>query len=162
MLEPAKPETVGPESITLRDEEHEIALAEVQAVYALASEPGFRDELAALLAAVGERELGSAESATLEPVLELALQTGRIRALYGPGGQQAALRLYRRLPRGRELGASAAAVTGALAALAGRRLDSVRVEATGPGSFSLALSLEGADVSIRLDRQGARLTSLAT
>jgi hypothetical protein len=150
------------DTVWLRDEEREIALAEAQAVYALASEPSFRDDLAALLAAVGEGELGSAEAATLEPVLELALQTGRIRAVYGPGGQQAALRLYRRLPRGSELGASAAAVTDALSALVGRRLDSLRLEATGPGSFSLSLSLDGADVSIRLDRQGARLTSLAT
>ena len=156
MLEPAQSG-----SVQLRDAEREIALAEAQAVFALASEPGYRDDLAALLAAVDEGELGSADAATLEPVLELALQAGRIRAVYGPGGEQAALRLYRRLPRGSELGASAAAVTGALAALTGRRLDSIRLEATGPGSFQLALSLEGADVSIRLDRQGARLTSLA-
>jgi len=156
------PEPVRPESVKLRDEEREIALAEAQAVYVLAVEPGYRDDLAALLAAVDEGELGAADAATLDGVLELALQTGRIRALYGPGGEQAALRLYRRLPHGNEIGASAAAVTGALAALAGRRLDSVRVEATGPGSFALALSVEGADVSIRLDRQGARLTSLAT
>ena len=151
-----------PDAVQLREEEQAIARAEAQAVYELASEPGFRDDLAALLAAVGEGELGPAEAATLEPVLELALQVGRIRAVYGPGGQQAALRLYRRLPRGSELGSSAATVTAALSGLVGRRLDSVRVEATGPGSFALALSLEGADVSIRLDRQGARLTSLAT
>lgn len=151
-----------PEHVRLRAEEREIALAETQAVFAVAAEPGYRDELAALLAAVDEGELGAADAATLEPVLELALHTGRIRAVYGPGGQQAALRLYRRLPRGSEQGASAAAVTGALAALTGKRLDSVRVEATGPGSFALALSVEGADISIRLDRQGARLTSLAT
>ena len=155
-------EAIRPETVELRDEEREIALAETQAVYAHASEPGYRDALAALLAAVDEGELDAADAATLEPVLELALQTGRIRAVYGPGGQQAALRLYRRLPRGAELGASAAAVTGALAALAGGRLDSVRVEATGPGSFALALSVEGTDVSVRLDRQGARLTSVAT
>ncbi|MCP9484483.1 MAG: hypothetical protein MSC30_01360 [Gaiellaceae bacterium MAG52_C11] len=156
------PESVRPETVKLRDMERDVALAEAQAVYILASEPGYRDDLAALLAAIDEGELDSPDVTTLERVLELALQTGRVRAIYGPGGEQAALRLYRRLPRGSELGASAAAVTGALTALVGRRLDSVRLEATGPGSFALAFSLEGADVSIRLDRQGARLTSLAT
>lgn len=151
-----------PEPVRLRAEEREVALGETQAVYAVAADAGYRDELAAALAGVDEGELGEAEAATLERVLELALQTGRIRAVYGPGGEQAALRLYRRLPRGSELGRSAAAVTGALAALAGRRLDSLRIEATGPGAFALSLSAEGTDVSVRLDRQGARLTSVAT
>src|SRR5439155_18755928 len=50
-------------------------------------------------------------------LLELGLQTGRLRAVYGPGGEQAALRLFRKLPRGKELEASAREVTGALASL---------------------------------------------
>jgi hypothetical protein len=150
------------EPLRLRDEEREVVLAEVQAVYALAGDPDYRDELAGLLASVEEGELGPGEAASLERVVELALQTGRIRALYGPGGEQAALRLYRRLPRGSEAGASARAVSEALDALSGRRLDGVRLEATGPGSFALTLAVDGADVAVRLDRQGARLTSVGT
>jgi hypothetical protein len=150
------------EPLRLRDEEREVVLAEVQAVYALAGDPDYRDELAGLVACVEEGELGAGEAASLERVVELALQTGRIRALYGPGGEQAALRLYRRLPRGSEAGASARAVSEALDALSGRRLDGVRLEATGPGSFALTLAVDGADVAVRLDRQGARLTSVGT
>lgn len=148
--------------VQLRDEEREVALAEAQAVHALASEPGYRDQLADLIAAAGEGSLREHEAATLERVLELALQTGRIRALYGPGGEQAALRLYRRLPRGAEAGARARAVSEALSSLAGRRLDAIKVEATGPGAFAIGLAVDGADVAIRLDRQGARLTSVGT
>ena len=37
----------------------------------------------------------------LEPIVSLGLQSGRIRSVYGPGGEQAALRLYRKLPGGR-------------------------------------------------------------
>ena len=51
---------------------------------------------------------------TLEPILELALQAGRIRAVYGPPGEQAALRLYRKLPRGAALQQSARDVSDAL------------------------------------------------
>ena len=37
---------------------------------------------------------------TFAKLLELGLQSGRIRALYGPASETAALGLYRRLPRG--------------------------------------------------------------
>lgn len=150
------------EPLRLRDEEQEVVRAEVQAVYALASGAEYRDELARLLSAVDEGELGDDEAATLDRVVELALQTGRIRALYGPGGEQAALRLYRRLPRGSEARDSAREVSAALDALSGRTLAGVRLEATGPGSFALTLVVDGADVAVRLDRQGARLSSVGT
>ena len=148
------------EALRLREEEREVALAEAQAVYAVAGDPDYRDELAALIAAADEGALADGEAQTLERVVELGLQSGRIRAVYGPGGEQAALRLYRRLPRGSEVGASARAVTDALGGLTGRRLDDVKLEAVGPGSFALVLVVDGSEVSIRLDRQGARLASV--
>ena len=56
--------------------------------------PGTRttaERLAALVAAVDEGEVDGEDAETLEELLELGLQSGRIRALYGPGGEQAAL-----------------------------------------------------------------------
>jgi hypothetical protein len=147
-------------ALKLRPEEREVALAEAQAVFAVAAEPGYRGELASLIAAADEGELHAADARTLEGLVELGLQAGRIRALYGPGGEQAALRLYRRLPRGSELGESAAAVTSALEALHGRSLESIRIDAVGPGSFTVTVAVDGADLSVRLDRQGARLVAL--
>ncbi|HEV8686340.1 MAG TPA: hypothetical protein VGQ84_03630 [Gaiellaceae bacterium] len=150
------------ETVQLRPEEREVAIAEAQAVFAVAAEPGYRDELAHLIAAADEGELESADAQTLERLVELGLQAGRIRALYGPGGEQAALRLYRRLPRGAELGQSAAAVTNALETLRGRTLESIRVDAVGPGAFALTIVVDGVELSIRLDRQGARVGALGT
>jgi hypothetical protein len=149
-------------AVRLRPEEREVALAEAQAVFAIAAEPGYREDLASLIAAADEGELEAADARTLERLVELGLQAGRIRALYGPGGEQAALRLYRRLPRGSELGETAAAVTSALEALQGRRLESIRIDAVGPGSFTLTVAVDGADISVRLDRQGARVAALGT
>jgi hypothetical protein len=150
------------EPIRLREDEREVALAEAQAVFARASESPYRDELAEVIAGLGAGEIAEAESEALEQLVEIGLQSGRIRALYGPGGEQAGLRLYRRLPRGAALGASAAEVSAALATLQGRRLDSIRVEAVGPGAFTIGVSVDGADLSIRLDRQGARVASVGT
>ena len=65
--------------------------------------------------------------------------------------------LYRRLPRGAELAESAREVTAALRALEGRELGSVELTAVGPGSFSLSLAAGELELSLRLDRQGARV-----
>jgi hypothetical protein len=138
----------------------EVALAEAQAVRALASGEEYRERLAELLAAVDEGEVDGEDAETLEELLELGLQTGRIRAHYGPGGEQAALSLYRRLPRGAELAESAREVTTALRALQGRELGSVELTAVGPGAFSLSIAAGELEVSLRLDRQGARVSSV--
>ena len=73
----------------------------------------------------------------LDRLLGLALQSGRLRAVYGPGGESAATRLYRRLPSGRDVGASAAEVNEALRSLSGQVLDDVVVTVHGPGAFGL-------------------------
>jgi hypothetical protein len=129
-------------------------------VRALASGEDYRERLADLVAAIDEGEVQGEDAQTLEELLELGLQSGRIRAHYGPGGEQAALSLYRRLPRGAELAESAREVTAALRALEGRELGSVQLTAVGPGAFSLAIAAGEVEVSLRLDRQGARVSSV--
>jgi hypothetical protein len=146
--------------IVLTEQAQEVALAEAQAVCALAAGDEYRARLADLIAAIGEGEVGAEEAATLEKLLELGLQSGRIRAHYGPGGEQAALSLYRRMPRGAELTESTREVTAALRALEGRELGSVELTAVGPGAFALSLAAGEVEVSLRLDRQGARIASV--
>jgi hypothetical protein len=140
-------------SVAVAGEGREVALAEAQAVVAAG---GSAHEL------VAEIDEGSVveEVETLERILELGLQTGRIRALYGPGGEQAALRLYRKLPHGTEAAATVEAVNEALRSLAGRELESVQLRAVGPGAFSLTIQAGGAEIGVHLDRQGARLSSV--
>ena len=63
--------------------------------------------------------------------------------MYGPGGEQAALRTLRKLPRGRD------------------RREPHAVEGAA-GAFSLTLESDGVSLSVRLDAGGARLQSVAT
>jgi hypothetical protein len=147
-------------AVRLAGEAQEVALAEAQAVRAMAADDGYRERLAALVGAASEGEVGEEDAATLEELLELGLQSGRVRALYGPGGETAALALYRRLPRGAALAESAGEVTEALRALEGRELGSIELRAVGPGAFTLSLSAGELELTLRLDRQGARLTSV--
>ena len=147
-------------AVVLRGEAREVALGEAQAVLAMVQDEERRGRLAALAAAADEGAVTGEDAEALEELLELGLQTGRIRAVYGPGGEQAALQTYRRLPRGAELAESAREVTAALQTLLAKPLESVAIQAVGPGAYVLTLKVDGADLSVRLDRQGARLASV--
>lgn len=148
--------------LALRGEAREVVLAEVQAVRAHARDDVMKDRLAELVAAVDDAEITDDSAELLESVLELGLQTGRIRAYYGPGGEQAALSTLRKLPRGRLRGESAAGVTRALETLAGVTLDAIRIAAVAPGAFTLSIQAGGVEANVRLDSTGVRLTSLGT
>lgn len=149
-------------SVAVQGEAREVVLAEAQAVHAMAVDAGMREQLADLVAAVDDGEIGETELALAESVLELGLQSGRIRAVYGPGGEQAALRTLRRLPRGRDRAESTSEVSAALGTLVGTKLDSISIAAVAPGAFILTLGAGGVSASVRLDAGGARLTSLGT
>jgi hypothetical protein len=149
------------EPLSLTGEQQEIALAETQAVIAAAKPGDYRERLAGLAASIQEGSLDQEdEIAELDQLLQLSLQAGRIRAHFGPGGEQAALRLYRRLPSGTELTTSAKAVSDALSSLHGAELETASIQAIGPGAYTLTLRAGGVDISVRLDRQGARLASV--
>jgi hypothetical protein len=147
-------------AIAVRGEAAEVASAEARAVLSMVQDEERRGKLADLVAAIEDGEVEGDDAQALEEVLELALQTGRVRALYGPEGETAALALYRRLPRGKELSEAAREVTAALSALEGRAIEKVSVAASGPAAHLVTVSAEGLELSIRLDRQGARLTTV--
>jgi hypothetical protein len=149
-------------AIVLKGEAREVALAEAQTVLSLAQNDTMRARLAELVSDVGDGDVGEDSTELLESVLELGLQTGRIRAYYGPGGEQAALSTLRRLPRGRDRSESARDVSTALQALNGQTIDAVKIAAVAPGAFTITIEAGGVEASVRLDTNGARLTSLAT
>ncbi len=149
-------------TVALKGEAREVALAEAQTVLSLARDETIRARLAELVAAVDEGGVDDDAADLLENVLELGLQTGRIRAYYGPGGEQAAVATLRKLPRGRLRTDSTRDVSEALQSLAGRRLDAVKIAAVAPGAFTLSFQADGFDLSVRLDAHGARVTSVAT
>jgi hypothetical protein len=146
--------------IAVHGDAAEVALGEAQAVLAMVQDDERRGRLADLVAAVQEGELGEDEAQALEELIELGLSTGRIRSVYGPEGEQAALKTFRKLPGGRALSDSAKEVTEALAALEGRELDSVKITSAGPGAYVVAVAVDGLELSVKLDRAGARIHSV--
>src|SRR5262249_59539573 len=101
-------------------EAQEVARAEAQAVLSMVVDEGRRARLADVVAAVDEGVVEGADADALAEVLELGLQTGRVRALYGPGGEQAALGVFRRSPLRQAVAAAAPRPGDAPAAAQGR------------------------------------------
>ena len=151
-------------ALAVRGAELEVALGEVDAVLAAVPDGEYRERLERLRAELDGGGVGVGEnSATeLDRLIEIALVSGRLRAVYGPGGEAAATRLYRRLPSGRESTASAREVAEVLRSLAGQPLDDVSLTVNGPGAFGLSLTVGGREIAVRLDRQGVRLHSVGT
>jgi hypothetical protein len=148
------------DAVRVRGEAAEVSRAEAQAVLAMVSDEQRRARLADIVAAVEDGEVAGDDAAALGELLELALQTGRVRAVYGPEGEQAALGLFRRLPQGRQLSQSTTELNAALEALAGRTLERVSVHAVGPGEYGVSISAEGFELAIRLGRNGGRISTL--
>jgi hypothetical protein len=141
-------------------EAQEVARAEAQAVLSMVADEGRRAKLADVVAAVDEGVVEGADADALAELLELGLQTGRVRALYGPGGEQAALGLFRRLPLGKEIAATTRDLNEALSALEGRTIDKVTVSAIGPGEYGVTVSTEDFEIALRLGKAGARVASI--
>ena len=147
-------------AVRVGGEAAEVARAEAQAVLSMVQDETRRGRLADLIAAVDEGEVSGADADGLAELLELGLQTGRVRAIYGPEGEQAALALFRRLPLGRELTQSTRDLNEALGALEGRAIDRISVNLVGPGEYGVTISTEEYEVVLRLGRAGARLATI--
>ena len=126
-------------------EAQEVARAEAQAVLSMV---------------VDEGVVEGADADALAELLELGLSTGRVRALYGPGGEQAALGLFRRLPLGKEIAESTRELNEALSALEGRTIEKITVSAVGPGEYGVTVSTEDFEIALRLGKAGARVASI--
>jgi hypothetical protein len=148
------------DSVRISGEAAEVARAEAQAVLSMVQDETRRLRLADVVAAVDEGEVGGSDADALAELLELGLSTGRVRAVYGPEGEQAALALFRRLPLGKELTQSARDLNEALGALEGRTIEKISVNAVGPGEYGVTISTQDYEVVLRLGRAGARLATI--
>src|SRR4051812_2733036 len=135
------------QGIELTGEARGGALAGGQTGQSLAQDETMRARLAELVSAVDGGSVDGEAAELLESVLELGLQTGRVRAYYGPGGEQAALSTLRRLPKGRLRAESAREVSSALQALNGAQIDAVKIAAVAPGAFTLSIEAGWAGAS---------------
>lgn len=122
--------------------------------------PELRVSYQELLTAADQGEVPEELLVPLQNLLEIGLESGRIRAVHTAHGEMAARRIFARTPRGSALRATTAAVNEALQGLSGQVLGEVTLSANGPGSYSLSVNTDQGTVLIEVDRGGARIKSL--
>ena len=152
----------APGTIRLREGERQLVLDECQA---LLSRP-----LPAPTNGLYNRLLGAAEQGVvpadlhepLQALLEVGMQSGRIRSEYGAHAEMDATRLYSRLPRGKLYHQSIEAANETIRTLAGLELDEIAFRPRGPGSCSLTLQAGGRRIGISIARGGLTVDSVET
>jgi hypothetical protein len=135
----------------------------VSEALALAEElpPGdTRTELQELAYAAEQGDVPGDLSGRLGDVAAVALETGRARAVHGPGGVRSLVGVWRETPQGRAVSTGVEELNTALRAVAGQPIEAVRVAVTAPGAYSVVIAAGPYEVRVALDRAGASLRSV--
>ena len=133
--------------LVLDAEEADLVAQEVTA-FLPALDGARRERYAALAVAVRAREIPNDLLPALESLLEMTLQTARVRQRYRAEGERILTALYRRTPGGRELTRHLGEVNEALRTLAGQTIDGIAVRMRTVGYFTITVSTPGAKVTL--------------
>ena len=159
----AKPATdAGPGAeLELSSTEREVLAEEVGAFAGTLKDPDTRERYAQLRATVEQGTVPADLVGHLETMLELVLQTQRVRRQHGPDAEQALLRLFHRTPRGAALAQAARDVNAALEALHGHTLQSLTFRPT-PRGHNLVVDTAHCSLTLAIDRAGVRVERMET
>ena len=158
----ARHSDVGPEAeLELSPAEREVLAEEVDVFARTLKDPDTRERYAQLGAAVQQGTVPADLVGFLETMLELLLQTQRVRRQHGPDAEQALLRLFHRTPRGAALAQAAREVNAALTALHGHTLESLTFTPT-PRGHNLVIDTTHCSLMLAIDRAGVRVERMET
>jgi hypothetical protein len=96
----------------------------------------------------------------LEKLLELSLQTGRIRHLYGPHVEATLLRLYHKTPAGAAIARATEEANQALANLQGHAIREIAFIPRGPGQYQLTIETDRCQIVLETNREGIWIKAL--
>lgn len=149
------------ETLHLETLQQEVLLQEVRIIVPRVSgNPESSSRYVALLNEIERGEITDAYSDTLAGILEILLESGRARHLYGPPGEHTLTALFQRTPRGAALVQQSQAVTRSLAGLEGQTLSNLSVRSSGPGAWAFTLQTDRCELTIQIDRRGLQVKSL--
>ena len=96
----------------------------------------------------------------LEQILEMTLQTGRVRRVHGAESEQSLLRLFHQTSRGSASRRATEAVNRTLATLAGQTIATMLFTSQGHGVYRLGLETDRVKLTLEIDRHGVTVESL--
>jgi hypothetical protein len=152
--------TEPPEVLKLDPLQRDLLIPQIQAFLDATSDADARASYTALKAAVESMAVSTEHQARLGTIVEVALQSGRIRRLFGPGAELSLNALFQKTPRGREIARSLQELNATLSSLKGDTVEEVSAVARGPGSWALTVKTGKCQLVIRFERDGVRVESL--
>jgi hypothetical protein len=144
------------DGLALEPAEQAILESEIGAFAETLKDPVARQRYLDLAAATEAGIVPERFVVSLEAMLELVLQTQRVRRNHGPEAEHTLTDLFYRTPRGAGLRQAAREVSRALEALRGHTLENVSVMA-GPGRHTLVFRTDQCQLTMKLDAVGARI-----
>jgi hypothetical protein len=148
-------------ALTLKADEQELLREEIAAFAAASADAQSGEEYAALLAAVESGEVPDEGLALLGEVLEVGLQTGRIRKIHRALGEQALLRVFHKTPAGEAHTEGLGHLNKALAQLEGQAIETARVLERVPGTYLVMISTDDCEMTLCFSPDGAGVESVA-
>jgi hypothetical protein len=146
--------------ITLDSLQRDVLMPQIQAFLDATADAEARAVYQALKDAVEAMSIPPELQMRLGAIVEVALNSGRVRKLFGPGAELALQALFVKTPRGREVAASIAELNQALGELAGQTVEHVTTTHRGPGAYSLTIKTDKCQIVIRFEQPGVRVESL--
>lgn len=146
------------ETLHLEALQKEILQQEVGAItQRVSSNPEAHSRYIALLDEIERGEITGECSGTLEGILDVLLESGRARHLYGPPGEHTLMALFQRTPRGAALVQQSQALTRSLSGLEGQILSNLSVRSSGPGAWAFTLQTDRCELTLQIDRRGIQI-----
>ncbi|MFN8525488.1 MAG: hypothetical protein U0821_20505 [Chloroflexota bacterium] len=145
--------------LELTELQREVLLQEVPAFAATLRDPSSRERYLGLAEAVASGTVPPLMIFSLEAMLELLLQTRRVRQYHGIEAEQALTELFYRTGRGAGLREAAREVNTALTALRGQTFERVTVT-SGPGRHTILIETDRARLSLKIDGAGAEVDKI--
>lgn len=146
--------------LTIDALQREVLLEELATLVVSLRDPATRAPWEELAAAVDAGGVEESQLGRLEQILEMTLQTGRVRRVHGAESEQALLRLFHQTPRGAASRRATEAVNRTLATLAGQTLETLLFTTQGPGVYRLGLETGSCKLTLEIDRHGITVESL--
>ena len=140
--------------------QREVLLEELATLVVSLRDPQTRTPWEELAAAVDAGGVEESQLGRLEQILEMTLQTGRVRRVHGAESEQALLRLFHQTPRGAAARRATEAVNRTLATLAGQTVETMLFTTQGPGVYRLGVETSNCKLTLEIDRHGITVESL--
>jgi hypothetical protein len=146
--------------IALDQLQRDVLVAQIQAFLDATTDEQAREVYLALKTAIEAGEVPADLQPRLGAIVEVALTSGRIRKLFGPGAELSLNALFMKTPRGREIVQSLGELNKALATLKDQTVEQITASQRSPGAYAITIKTSGCQMVIRFEQAGVRIESV--